>query len=154
MNGDPTACVCLSTHWLPSPLCGSIKENSSRPGQATPSTHHERGADRSAGKSRLEPGDTEAGVGRQPSPGWSFSSEGQYTVIEMYLGCTIRLALLSPSGSSLGHHRRMAGKSYWDVALIGGLKRAGHATARGCRGAQGTEPPQSPSLGSFTWVYG
>lgn len=58
----------------------------------------------------------------------------------------------SPPGSSQGHSHRMTGKSYCGVALGGGLKSAGHTTAReDTEAARNTAPtpflPQ-PHMGS------
>lgn len=148
MNGGPIARVCFSTGCHHHSVAVS-KRAAQGQVQATHSTHHERGADRLAGKrSRQGPGDPGAGIGRQPSPGWSFPSERtiyshrslHYTTNtpRAFQPKSIRslsLAILNivpppPSGSSQGHHRRMAGKSYWDVALRGGLKRAGQCNCQ------------------------
>lgn len=139
-------------------------------------TPQEKGADRSAGKRRRQgPGDPGAGVGRQPSPGWSFPSESHRSlhcttntprafqpnaIRSSSLGMYYSIGLLSTTVSTLPQVQpRPQQKNGREVPMgCGTEKRAEGGRACNCqgrcRGSQETEHPQPPSLVNLIWVHG
>lgn len=172
MNGGPIARVCFSTGCHHHSVAVS-KRAAQGQVQATHSTHHERGADRLAGKrSRQGPGDPGAGIGRQPSPGWSFPSERtiyshrslHYTTNtpRAFQPKSIRslsLAILNiVPPPSLRFQPRAPQKNGREVLLGCGTERRAEE-GRAMQLPEDAEVPrkqhpQPPSLVSFTWVHG